>query len=100
MGFSGKNIKSAIYLPVKYCNFLYAHDRGIIKISQLKGDIIMSFARGPKEPVPEVDTNVWSCTSDECQGWMRESYSLEEEPKCPLCDSEMVKEVRVLPELK
>lgn len=66
----------------------------------MEGDEIMSFARGPKEPVPEVDTNVWACTSEECQGWMRESYSFNVEPKCPLCESEMEQEVRVLPELK
>lgn len=66
----------------------------------MKGDVVMSFARGPKEPVPEVDTNVWSCTSEDCQGWMRESYSFETEPACPLCKSTMKREVRVLPELK
>ena len=60
----------------------------------------MSFSRGPKEPVQEVETNVWSCTKEECQGWMRESFSFEDEPKCPLCHSEMTKEVRVIPELK
>lgn len=70
------------------------------EVSVMKGDVVMSFARGPKEPVPEVETNVWSCTSEECQGWMRESYSFEKIPKCPLCESEMEQEVRVLPELK
>jgi len=60
----------------------------------------MSFARGPKEPVQEVDTKVWSCTGDSCQGWMRESYSFDQDPKCPLCNSVMEKETRVLPELK
>lgn len=61
---------------------------------------MMSFSRRPKEEVPEVDTNVWSCTSDDCQGWMRESYSFNDEPKCPLCQSSMSQEVRVLPEMK
>lgn len=65
-----------------------------------KGDAIMSFSRGPKEPVQEVETNVWSCTKEDCQGWMRESFSFEDEPKCPLCQSEMEKEIRVIPELK
>ncbi|WP_072889027.1 cold-shock protein [Ornithinibacillus halophilus] len=60
----------------------------------------MAFSRGPKEPVPEVETNIWSCASDDCNGWMRESYSFEEEPQCPLCQSGMEREVRVLPELK
>ncbi|ASN07320.1 cold-shock protein [Virgibacillus necropolis] len=60
----------------------------------------MSFSRGPKEPLPEVETKVWTCSSEECQGWMRESFSFEEEPKCPLCKSSMETETRMLPELK
>jgi len=60
----------------------------------------MAFSRGPKEPLPEVETKVWSCTNDECQGWMRESFSFVEEPECPLCKSEMKQEVRMLPELE
>lgn len=59
----------------------------------------MSFARGPKEPVEEVDTKVWVCTGETCQGWMRESYSFETNPECPLCESEMIQEVRSLPKL-
>ncbi|MFC0299945.1 cold-shock protein [Virgibacillus soli] len=60
----------------------------------------MSFSRGPKEPLPKVDTNVWACTNDDCNGWMRESLSFEKDPECPLCKSEMKQEVRVLPELE
>lgn len=58
----------------------------------------MSFYR--KQEVVEVETDVWACTSDDCQGWMRESYSFEKEPKCPLCQSAMKQETRILPELK
>lgn len=60
----------------------------------------MGFSRGPKEPVKEVDTSVWACSNEECNGWMRESYSFTEDPTCPLCDSQMKQETRVLPELK
>lgn len=60
----------------------------------------MAFSRGPKEPLPEVETNIWACTNEECQGWMRESFSFDAEPACPLCSSEMEKEVRMLPELQ
>lgn len=74
--------------------------KGYNKDSMMKGDVVMSFARGPKEPVPEIDTTVWSCTGEDCQGWMRESYSFDKEPTCPLCDSVMKQEVRVLPELE
>lgn len=65
-----------------------------------RGDGIMAFSRGPKEPLPEVETNVWSCTSESCQGWMRESFAFEKEPTCPLCKSAMSLEVKVLPELE
>lgn len=55
------------------------------------------FSKRPIEPIPEVETKVWSCTSSECTGWMRESYSFEEQPACPLCQSEMAEEMRILP---
>lgn len=60
----------------------------------------MAFSRRQKEPIPEVDTEVWACVNSECPGWMRDSLSFSKEPDCPLCQSEMKKEIRVLPELK
>ncbi|HLQ70784.1 MAG TPA: cold-shock protein [Bacillota bacterium] len=60
----------------------------------------MSFSRSRKEPISEVETSVWACIGDNCNGWMRASYSFEEEPKCPLCQSSMKQEIRMLPELK
>ncbi len=66
----------------------------------MKGVFTMSFSRGPKEPIPEIETNVWSCTNEECQIWMRESFSFVEEPTCPICQSEMTKETRKLPKLE
>lgn len=62
-----------------------------------RGITIMAFNKGPQEPIPEVETSVWSCTSESCPGWMRDRFSFEEEPKCPLCQSSMVKETRTLP---
>lgn len=53
-----------------------------------------------REPVPEVETEVWSCTSEDCPGWMRDAYSFDDKPSCPICDSDMQKETRVLPELE
>lgn len=79
-------------------NCLYFQKKGIIE--DVKGDGSMAFSRGQKEPLPEVETKVWSCTSEECQGWMRESFSFDKEPECPLCKSEMEKEVRMLPALE
>ncbi len=59
----------------------------------------MAYYNNKKEPVEEVETTVWSCTSESCAGWMREDYSFETEPVCPLCQAEMTKETRVLPKL-
>lgn len=60
----------------------------------------MAFSRKPEEPKPEVETNVWTCTSDSCQGWMRESFAFASEPDCPLCQAEMMQEVKLLPKLE
>jgi hypothetical protein len=57
-------------------------------------------SRKPREPVPEVDTQIWSCTNDECTGWMRDAFSFEDQPTCPLCQSGMTRETKVLPELE
>ncbi|MDL4840311.1 cold-shock protein [Aquibacillus rhizosphaerae] len=59
----------------------------------------MAYYNNRKEPVPEVETIVWACTNESCPGWMREDYSFDKVPACPLCKSEMVKEERVLPKL-
>jgi len=79
-------------------NCLYFQKRGIIE--SVRGDDTVAFSRGQKEPLPEVETNVWSCTSEDCQGWMRESFSFAKEPECPLCKTEMKLEVRMLPGLE
>jgi transcription initiation factor IIE alpha subunit len=58
------------------------------------------FSRKPQmEPVPEVLTDVWTCPSEGCNSWMRNDFAFEEEPTCPECNSAMVKESRMLPQL-
>ncbi|MGM7702515.1 cold-shock protein [Pseudalkalibacillus sp. Hm43] len=57
------------------------------------------FSKNQQEPIPEVETKVWSCTNQDCSGWMRDGLSFEAKPACPLCQSEMAMETRVLPEL-
>ncbi|MCZ0702133.1 hypothetical protein J2T56_001533 [Natronobacillus azotifigens] len=59
----------------------------------------MAYYNNKREPVEEVETVVWSCNSEECAGWMRADYSFDTEPACPLCQSEMTEETRVLPKL-
>ncbi|MEC5268809.1 cold-shock protein [Heyndrickxia coagulans] len=58
---------------------------------------MMAYFNNQKEPVPEVETTVWACSNDDCNGFMRENFTFEEKPHCPLCHSDMKKEVRVLP---
>ncbi|MFC7395273.1 cold-shock protein [Scopulibacillus cellulosilyticus] len=60
----------------------------------------MAFNKGPQEPIPEVETDIWSCTNEDCSGWMRDAFSFDSEPVCPLCQSEMVKATKVLPVIK
>jgi predicted Zn-ribbon and HTH transcriptional regulator len=59
----------------------------------------LAFNKNRREPVPEVETSIWACTNETCSGFMRDAYSFNEEPKCPLCQSDMVKETRLLPVL-
>lgn len=60
----------------------------------------MAFSREQKESLPDVETNVWACMNRDCQGWMREAFSFRQEPECPLCQSNMKWEVRMLPKLE
>ncbi|MGG3994617.1 MULTISPECIES: cold-shock protein [Aneurinibacillus] len=51
------------------------------------------------EEIPLYEMKVWSCDNDECNGWMRQDFSFSEQPTCPLCQSRMTQETRMLPEL-
>ncbi|AZJ22886.1 cold-shock protein [Bacillus wiedmannii] len=42
---------------------------------------------------------IWECTAKDCRGWMRKNFSLEEEPKCPLCKNDMNSSERLLQKL-
>lgn len=57
----------------------------------------MAFTRRTTEPVPELETPIWSCSSEQCTGWMRTEFTFEEKPNCPLCHTPMVLEKKVLP---
>ncbi|MNW28457.1 hypothetical protein D3C74_52830 [compost metagenome] len=45
----------------------------------------------PMEETPEEITVVWSCTSESCNGWMRDNFSFDVQPSCSLCGSPMAK---------
>ncbi|SFI81228.1 Cold-inducible protein YdjO [Paenibacillus sp. UNC496MF] len=38
---------------------------------------------------PTEMTAIWSCTKDDCNGWMRQRYSFEDSPVCAQCGSPM-----------
>ncbi|MDP4084944.1 MAG: cold-inducible protein YdjO-related protein [Bacillota bacterium] len=49
------------------------------------------------EPVLE-ETEVYSCTDGSCIGWMRKDFA-SVDLHCPMCGSEMEKEIRELPKI-
>ncbi|GGG16596.1 cold-shock protein [Paenibacillus abyssi] len=57
----------------------------------------MYFSKKSKEPLELVQTSIWMCCEDECFGWMRENFSFDKEPLCPLCSSNMEKKTKMLP---
>ncbi|SEC47884.1 cold-shock protein [Paenibacillus sp. GP183] len=59
----------------------------------------MYFSKKNMEAVPEEQTSVWMCSTENCTCWMRENFSFEESPICPICKSVMVREMKMLPNL-
>jgi len=55
------------------------------------------FAKRSAEIIPEEATSVWSCTNENCSGWMRDNFSFMNIPTCPLCHSEMTIGEKMLP---
>lgn len=45
-----------------------------------------------------MDTVVYACLSDGCNGWMREEFATTD-LKCPLCGNETIQEIRELPQI-
>ena len=78
--------------------FYFQKRRIIVLWTQERGGLV-AYYNNRREPVEEVDTKIWSCTNEECAGWMRVDYSFDEKPACPLCESEMVQETKVLPKI-
>ncbi|CAM3304332.1 cold-shock protein [Paenibacillus lupini] len=50
-----------------------------------------------QEEIPEAVTKIWSCTSDDCNGWMRDNFSFDQTPTCLLCHSPMISGEKMLP---
>ncbi|WJE52255.1 cold-inducible protein YdjO-related protein [Bacillus cereus] len=59
----------------------------------------MYWKRNNKPVEDSEEIAVWECQTKECLGWMRKNFSLEEEPKCPLCKGDMESGTRLLQKL-
>lgn len=57
----------------------------------------MHYRKKPVEEIPEENTAIWSCTKEGCKGWMRDNFTFEDTPNCPLCSSVMERDTRMLP---
>ena len=42
---------------------------------------------------------VWTCSGEECNGWMRPEYALTEQPDCPHCGSGMQMQNKLVPSM-
>jgi len=49
------------------------------------------------EEVPLENISIWSCTKDNCKGWMRDNFAFERAPVCRLCESPMESGTKMLP---
>jgi hypothetical protein len=59
----------------------------------------MNYYKRSLEDIPKEDTAIWTCTQKGCKGWMRDNFAFDSEPACRLCNSPMVREMKVLPQL-
>lgn len=57
----------------------------------------MNYRKKTLEEIPEEMTAVWTCSSENCNGWMRDNFTFDYSPVCPLCAATMVKGTKVLP---
>jgi hypothetical protein len=48
------------------------------------------------DDIPEELTAIWSCTNEECNGWMRDNFVFLFQPTCLQCQSLMVKNEKLL----
>jgi hypothetical protein len=69
----------------------YTNKRRCVAIYRKKVDEIVE--------IPIVETKIWSCSEGNCNGWMRDEFTLESTPTCPFCQSEMKEDIKLLPEM-
>lgn len=60
---------------------------------------MLAYRGKPVEDLPHEETVIWSCTHKDCKGWIRDNFSFADEPVCSICQSPMVRSVKMLPQL-
>ncbi|CAM4003225.1 cold-shock protein [Cohnella lubricantis] len=58
---------------------------------------MLAYRGKPVEDLPHEETVIWSCTLKDCKGWIRDDFSFESVPVCSICQSPMVRSVKMLP---
>ncbi|CEG27510.1 cold-shock protein [Bacillus sp. B-jedd] len=56
----------------------------------------MAFGRRNLEEIVMEETDIWECTAEGCNAWIRDNFKSTDTPACPLCKSEMQKTTREL----
>ncbi|MDQ0270463.1 cold-inducible protein YdjO-related protein [Cytobacillus purgationiresistens] len=54
----------------------------------------MGFGRKNMEEIKTEEIKVWECSSETCNAWIRDNFK--STPKCPICSSEMVENIKEL----
>lgn len=57
----------------------------------------MYYTKKQSEPIPEESTSIWQCNATNCSCWMRENFTFDPTPLCPICQSKMTESIRTLP---
>lgn len=58
------------------------------------------FSRKPQVvDIPEEMTDIWTCSSEGCNCWMRNNFTLRDEPECAVCGAPMDRGARMLPQV-
>ena len=52
-------------------------------------EMIIRFNHRKKAEETMVDAQVWCCSSSDCRIWMRQEFTLDPNPSCPVCGAEM-----------
>jgi len=61
-----------------------------------RGMYVYYSRKRPQDELPEEMTPIWSCSDENCKGWMRDNFVLSATPVCSLCQSEMVRGEKML----